>query len=355
MKKQRSIRRSLVVAALIGGLVAVVVLGPGGLMAQKPEVITEVTNPDFEGGFYGPVGQSVANGWAFYFAGGEPTFDGEYTTVHSGGWAQKISGHAPFGAGLAQALTVKPGASYRVTVYYHLYSPGDGQASLGVQDGTAPAQWVGGGEVGVWRPLSQTLTVTSDQLILYLHAHNGTGLNTNVYFDDVTVTELDQPVPPPPEVITEVTNPDFEGGFYGPVGQSVANGWAFYVAGGEPTFDGEYTTVHSGGWAQKISGHAPFGAGLAQALTVKPGAIYRVTVYYHLYPPGDGQASLGVQDGTALAQWVAGGESGVWRLLSQTLTVTSDQLILYLHAHNGTGLNTNVYFDDVTVTELGQP
>jgi hypothetical protein len=149
----------------------------------------------------------------------------------------------------------------------------------------------------------------------------------------------------------EITNPGFEEGFFGPVGQSVANGWAFYIAGGEPTFDGEYTTVHSGGWAQKVSGHAPFAAGLAQALTVKPGATYRVTVYYQLYPPGDGQAFLGVQDGTAPAQWVGGGEGGVWRLLSQTVTVTSDQLILYLHGHNGTGLNTNVYFDDVTVTE----
>ena len=45
----------------------------------------------------------------------------------------------------------------------------------------------------------------------------------------------------------------------------------------------------------------------------------------------------------------------MWRLLSQTVTATSDQLVLYLHGHNGTGLNTNVYFDDVTVTELGQP
>jgi hypothetical protein len=62
-----------------------------------------------------------------------------------------------------------------------------------------------------------------------------------------------------------------------------------------------------------------------------------------------------VQDGTAPAQWVGGGEGGVWQLLSQTLTAASGQLILYLHGNNGTGLNTNVYFDDVTVTELGQP
>jgi hypothetical protein len=172
-------------------------------------------------------------------------------------------------------------------------------------------------------------------------------------YSDAFVTKISTgEVTPTP---MEITNPGFEEGFFGPVGQSVANGWAFYIAGGEPTFDGEYTTVHSGGWAQKVSGHAPFAAGLAQALTVKPGATYRVTVYYQLYPPGDGQAFLGVQDGTAPAQWVGGGEGGVWRLLSQTVTVTSDQLFLYLHGHNGTGLNTNVYFDDVTVTELGQP
>ena len=61
-----------------------------------------------------------------------------------------------------------------------------------------------------------------------------------------------------------------------------------------------------------------------------------------MYPPGDGQTLLGVQDGTAPTQWVGGGEGGVWRLLSQTLTVTSGRLILYLHGNNGTGLNTNV-------------
>jgi len=163
------------------------------------------------------------------------------------------------------------------------------------------------------------------------------------------------PITRSPEITPEATNGDFEEGFFGPVGQSVANGWGLYVAGGEPTFDGEHNTVHGGSWAQKISGHAPFSAGVAQTVPVKPGASYHVTVYYQLYPPGDGQAFLGVQDGTASAQWVGGADGGVWRSLSQTLTATTDQLILYLHGNNGAGLNTNVYFDGVTVTELGQP
>jgi hypothetical protein len=58
---------------------------------------------------------------------------------------------------------------------------------LGVQDGTSATQWVGGGWPGIWQPLSQEITVTSDRLTIILQGHNGIGLNTNVYFDDVTV------------------------------------------------------------------------------------------------------------------------------------------------------------------------
>jgi hypothetical protein len=144
-------------------------------------------NGGFEGGFYLLNGESIANGWSAYTAWGQPTFAGERFTVHSGQWAYKIAGYAPFTAGLAQAVLVQPGTTYRVTAYYQLYPPGDGQALLGVQDGTSATQWVGGGWPGIWQPLSQEITVTSDRLTIILQGHNGIGLNTNVYFDDVTV------------------------------------------------------------------------------------------------------------------------------------------------------------------------
>jgi hypothetical protein len=144
-------------------------------------------NGGFEGGFYLLKGESIANGWSAYTAWGQPTFAGERFTVHSGQWAYKIAGYAPFTAGLAQAVLVQPGTTYRVTAYYQLYPPGDGQALLGVQDGTSATQWVGGGWPGIWQPLSQEITVTSDRLTIILQGHNGIGLNTNVYFDDVTV------------------------------------------------------------------------------------------------------------------------------------------------------------------------
>ena len=166
-----------------------------GLWAYRLPFVpaTELVNGGFEEGFYLLEGQSIANGWAAYTAWGQPTFAGERFTVHSGLWAYKISGYAPFTAGLAQAVQVEPGKTYRVTAYYQLYPPGDGQALLGVQDGTSATQWVGGGWPGVWQPLSQEITVASERLTIMLQGHNGVGLNTNVYFDDVTVVAVGSP------------------------------------------------------------------------------------------------------------------------------------------------------------------
>jgi hypothetical protein len=160
------------------------------------------------------------------------------------------------------------------------------------------------------------------------------------------------PTPSPPPALI---NGGFEEGFYPLKGESIANGWAAYTIWGQPTFAGERFTVHGGRWAYKISGYARFTAGLAQVVPVQPGRTYRVTAYYQLYPPGDGQAFLGVQDGASATQWVGDSWPGVWRPLSQVITVTSGRLTITLQGHNGVGLNTNVYFDDAMVTELGQP
>ena len=103
-----------------------------------------------------------------------------------------MSGYAPFSAGLAQVISVQPGRRYQVTVYYQLYPPGDGQAFLGVQDGTAPPQWVGDSWPGVWRTLSQVITPTSDRLTISLQGSSGALPNTNVYFDDATVVTISQ-------------------------------------------------------------------------------------------------------------------------------------------------------------------
>jgi hypothetical protein len=153
-----------------------------------------LVNGGFEQGFYNWQGISIADGWATYTAAGQPSFAGERSTVYSGEWAYKLSGYAPFTAGLAQVIQVQPGKTYRVTAYYQLYPPGDGQAFLGMQDGTSTTQWVGDSWPGAWRPLSQEITVTSDQLTIILQGNNGLDPNTNVYFDEVTVVPVGSPM-----------------------------------------------------------------------------------------------------------------------------------------------------------------
>jgi hypothetical protein len=158
--------------------------------------------------------------------------------------------------------------------------------------------------------------------------------------------------PPAPKLI----NGDFEEGFYyDRKGRSVANGWATYAIMGYPSFAGERFTVHSGRWAYKVSGYAPFAGGLMQAVPVQPGRTYRVTAYYHLYPPGDGQATLIIRDKAHSERWATGGWLGVWRPLSQEMTVTTNQLLIFLWGRSGADPNTNVYFDDVSVVLVGSP
>jgi hypothetical protein len=164
----------------------------------QPPAPVALVNSDFEDGFYRLplppfLGQSIANGWAPFVLTGRPSFAGERSTVNGGRWAYKVSGYAPFVGGLAQVVRVKPGTTYRVTAYYQLYPPGDGAAFLGVQDGDGPNRLIGDSQSGVWRPLSQELTPTSDRLTVSLHAASGPVYNTNAYFDDVKVVAVSTP------------------------------------------------------------------------------------------------------------------------------------------------------------------
>lgn len=166
--------------------------------------------------------------------------------------------------------------------------------------------------------------------------------------------------PPPPGPPSALLNGDFEAGFYALstppfAGQSLPNGWAPYILTGQPSFAGERSTVLGGNWAYKISGSASFDAGLAQVVSVQPGTTYRITAYYQLYPPGDGAAFLGVRDGDGPNQLVGDSWPGLWRPLSHVVTATSDRLTVSLQGVNGADLNTNVYFDDVTVVPITSP
>jgi hypothetical protein len=281
--------------------------------------------------------------------------------------------------GTAQAARVRPDGS--VVGGIALSTPGGGRNFCKVASDSAGgymAVWEGpdGGEnlsnvfgrelSSTGEPRSIQLTLddrpSSGQLLYPAMAYNA---QANVYLiawesriggEQAVRARIYQPgqAPPPPGP-SGLVNGDFEDGFYPLMGQSIANGWAPYTLVGKPSFAGERFTVHSGRWAYKISGFAPFTAGLAQVIPVQAGRTYRITTYYQLYPPGDGQAFLGVRDGTSATRWVGDNWPGVWRPLSQVVTATSDRLLITLQGNNGAVPNANVYFDDVTVVAVGAP
>lgn len=285
--------------------------------------------------------------------------------------------------GLAQAARVRPDAS--VVGGISLSEPGDSKNFSDVASDSAGgylAVWEGPGDDILTTVLGRELSATGQLRSIQWPLSGASGRNisypaltynpqADVYlavweeWDEGTRMvrgRIYRPgeAPTPPQPPSVLINGDFEDGFYTLMlpafaGQSIANGWAPFILAGQPSFAGERSTLHAGSWAYKISGYAPFVGGLAQVVQVQPGRTYRITAYYQLYPPGDGQASLGVRDGTATVKWVSDSWPGVWRPLSQVVTATSDRLTITLQGSTGADPNTNAYFDDVTVVAVGAP
>ncbi len=165
---------------------------PGaGTPTPTPIQATTVITDDFESGFDGPVTQDIDPDWGCYIIYGQPTFDGEWNTRHSGNWAQKIAGHASFRAGIYRHVPVARGTTYDVHVFAHLYQYGGGMARLGVDPagGTNPdaAVWSQMADLGVWIELTNGGTATADYITIFLEGQSLLDDNTNAYFDDLTV------------------------------------------------------------------------------------------------------------------------------------------------------------------------
>jgi hypothetical protein len=156
-----------------------------------PQPATTLITEDFESGFDGPTTQDIDPDWGCYIIYGEPTFDGEWNTRRSGDWAQKISSHASFRAGLYRHVPVAQGETYDVHVFAHLYDLGGGMARLGVDPagGTNPdaAVWSQMADLGVWIELTNGGAATSNYITIFLEGQSLLGDNTNAYFDDLTV------------------------------------------------------------------------------------------------------------------------------------------------------------------------
>ncbi|MEM7126526.1 MAG: hypothetical protein AAF702_09385 [Chloroflexota bacterium] len=120
----------------------------------------------------------------------------------------------------------------------------------------------------------------------------------------------------------------------------------------------------SGEYSVKISSNQPYAAGYGSPmLSIPPGSEVIVSVKYMIYDHDvQGQdydwVSLGLKsDATGeVAEYVNGYIRGQWAELSHTITAgETGQIMVLIQAHAPVALNSNVYFDDISIVVDGVP
>ncbi|MGQ9625400.1 MAG: hypothetical protein ACUVV0_00650 [Anaerolineae bacterium] len=150
---------------------------------------------------------------------------------------------------------------------------------------------------------------------------------------------------------------NFEGPFIGGLTRDVAYAWTPFISWGPPTMDREYTNRHGGSWAQKISGHAEFRAGIYRNFGTLKGAPYEAHVFVQLYPKGSGLIRIGI-DPTGdtnpdspnviwTGTWAR--EKDIWTELVNSGVAQANSITVFLDVYNPEPYNTNGYFDDFEV------
>lgn len=118
----------------------------------------------------------------------------------------KISSNQPYAAGFASPVfSAAPGAEVRVVVYYLIINHGNiahdkrwdyDWASLGVKSDAygSWAQYVNGYTRGQWHWMENTVKVgDSGQFLVMIQGESPAALNSNIYFDDISIYENDVP------------------------------------------------------------------------------------------------------------------------------------------------------------------
>ena len=169
------------------------VLGPGEPI-PGPQLATGVPftfAEDFEGKFAGNVNHDYALGWTGYTVWGQPTADGEFQCLHSGKWAQKISGEATWRGGIFRQFSTSPNSVFSLKVFGHLYILGGGAIQVGYDPtgGTNPSAstviWLTQmSNLGQWTELNANGQATGPIITVFLEGYSIYDDNTNVYFDD---------------------------------------------------------------------------------------------------------------------------------------------------------------------------
>jgi hypothetical protein len=161
---------------------------------------------------FNPLNQWGTETWTNYFAGWgifaaddgfyqakNVTFDREEVVGPGANFgrsqaAMKIASNQPYDAGvMSPAIDVKPGDRVRVRVFYLIYNH-DTQgrnwdyASMGIIPKLGErASYVLGYQRGEWAVLEQEVQAQGDQIVVMLQGHSPAAINSNIYFDNVSI------------------------------------------------------------------------------------------------------------------------------------------------------------------------
>lgn len=145
------------------------------------------------------------------------------------------------------------------------------------------------------------------------------------------------------------------------------DGWGAYAADDgfyqakNVTFDRELVVGPGANYARnessmKIASNQPYEAGvMSPPIEVEPGDRVRVRVFYLIYNHDTtgrnwDYVSMGIIPKLGeRASYVYGYHRGEWAVLEQEIEAQGDQVVVMLQGHSPAAINSNVYFDNVSI------
>ncbi len=344
---------------------------PYPLPNTAPELVTG-------GGFEGTFAGGVGDGWTSWTAPGSAaiTFGraslNKYEGSHSQYWARGNT--TPFEGGVLQTIGVTPGAACQITAWLKRQSTFSGttlEFGYDLTGGTDPASSnviytdLTGNPDNTWVQYDQTVTATGSSITLFARAgHTGSTGGSSAYFylDAVSAKETS-----PAPFVVEVSNPGFEDGFTGGVGNDW-NNWtssgSATVAFGQASFN-KHEGSHSQYWARTDT--AAFDAAVYQTIVVENGKSYDVSGWMKRQSVLAGtflqfgyDATGGTDPEASSVTYIdlSSSPDNTWAEAATTFTANGSLATLFARAgHTGTtgGPNAYFYFDDVTIAETVTP
>ncbi len=171
--------------------------------------------------------------------------------------------------------------------------------------------------------------------ILFKFQDQGTA--TNLWVDDLVVTEYVEPEPETPEAGSNLfTNGDFETGD--------TTGWEKYQSTVVDT-----TAAYEGTYGANLVGNGGWGGMLNQTVSVENGKTYTLSFWYKTVSVGVNWNLSGTSTSTSYASgWIS---ATSWTYVEEEITVNGDTALLLNFNGGGTGTAESVYVDSIQLVK----